>query len=167
MKKRRPHRRSAGPQAGKIIIIVDLQRAFSPPPRLVRHIERYASGFPRRVFTRFVNPPGSPFRRDLKQRCCIPGSPDTELLVNPKRGDLVVQKAGYGLDSNALRRIRRLRFREAIVCGIETDACVLGVMFSLFDAGIRCRVKASCCWSSTGLHRAGLSVIRKQFPNPL
>jgi hypothetical protein len=52
------------------------------------------------------------------------------------------------------------------VCGIDTDAGVLGVMFSLFDAGITCHVKENLCWSSTGLQREGMAIIREQFPAP-
>jgi nicotinamidase-related amidase len=52
-----------------------------------------------------------------------------------------------------------------VVCGVDTDACVLGVMFSLFDAGIVCHAKEDLCWSSTGLQQSGLKIIREQFPS--
>jgi nicotinamidase-related amidase len=145
------------------LIIVDVQKAFPAPRAWVERLRRYAARFDRRVFTRFVNPAGSPFRRHLAQRCCAPGSEDVELLVAPQPGDLVIDKAGYGLPPAALRRIKRLRITEATVAGVDTDACVLGVMFSLFDAGIRCRASPPHCRSSTGLHRAGLKIIQKQF----
>jgi nicotinamidase-related amidase len=145
------------------LFIVDVQKAFSMPPAYVERLRRYATRFDRRVFTRFVNPSGSPFRRHLLQRCCAPGSEDTELLVAPMPGDLVIDKASYGLPPNALRKIKRLRITGATVAGVDTDACVLGVMFSLFDAGIRCRASAPHCWSSTGLHSPALKIIANQF----
>jgi nicotinamidase-related amidase len=145
------------------LIIVDLQRAFDVPPRLVMAIERYSRRFDCRVFTRFVNPPGSLFRRWLKQRCCAPGSEDTELLIAPGAHDLVFDKFGYGLSPAQIRQLHRRGIKRATICGIDTDACVLGVMYSLFDAGIICRAKARHCWSSTGLHRAGLEIIATQF----
>jgi nicotinamidase-related amidase len=145
------------------LLIVDLQRAFPVPPALVERIRRYALRFERRVFTRFVNPPGSLFRRQLGQRCCRPGSPDTELLIAPQAGELVIDKQGYGLSHAAVAQLRRRGIKRATVCGIDTDACVLGVMFSLFDAGIVARASAPHCWSSTGLHRAGVKIIQKQF----
>lgn len=145
------------------IMIVDVQRAFPIPPALVERIRVYAQRFERRVFTRFVNPPGSLFRRQLKQRCCRPGSEDTELLIAPQEGELVIDKPGYGLPRAAITRLRRLGVKGVTVCGIDTDACVLGVTFSLFDAGIPTRVSARHCWSSTGLHRAGLRIIDMQF----
>lgn len=147
----------------KTVMIVDVQRAFPIPPALVERIRVYSLRFERRVFTRFINPPGSLFRRQLKQRCCRPGSEDTELLIAPQEHELVIDKPGYGLPREALTKLRRLGVKGVTVCGMDTDACVLGVMFSLFDAGIPSRVSAKHCWSSTGLHRAGLRVIDMQF----
>lgn len=146
------------------LIIVDLQRAFDVPPKLVERVQRYSRRFRKRVFTRFENPPGSLFRRELNQRSCLPGSKETQLLIQPKKGDLVLTKHGYGLPPRAIKRLRALGAKCATVCGIDTDACVLGVMFSLFDAGIKCRVKKDLCWSSSGLHREGIAIIEEQFP---
>jgi nicotinamidase-related amidase len=148
------------------VFIVDLQRAFDVPPELIERIRRYAARFHCRVFTRFENLPGSLFRRELKQKCCGPGSPDTELLLAPRRGDLVFVKHGYGIAPKDIRKLKRRGIRRVTVCGVDTDACVLGVMFSLFDAGIECHAKEDLCWSSTGarLHKAGMAIIQQQFP---
>jgi len=148
------------------LIIVDLQKGFPPPPRFVARVRRYARRFTCRIFTRFVNPPGSLFRRKLKRRSCLPGAPDTELLIAPEKGDIVLTKQGYGLSSAAIRQLRALGVKRVTVCGVDTDACVLGVMFSLFDAGIECRVRKDLCWSSSGLHRQGMRIIEEQFPPP-
>jgi nicotinamidase-related amidase len=148
------------------LIIVDLQKAFPPPPKFVERVRRYSRRFKRRIFTRFVNPAGSLFRTKLKQRSCLPGTSDTDLLIEPENGDIVLSKQGYGLSAAAIRRLKKMRIKRATVCGIDTDACVLGVMFSLFDAGIECRVKPDLCWSSSGLHRQGMAIIEEQFPAP-
>lgn len=148
------------------LIIVDLQQAFQVPPKLVTAIRRYARRFELRVFTRFLNPEGSHFRTLLGMDSCAPGSPDLRLRIPPEKGDLVLTKQGYGLTVSHIARLKRLGVTRATVCGIETDACVLGVMFSLIDAGIDCRVKPDLCWSSTGLHREGLKIIKTQFPPP-
>lgn len=145
------------------LVIVDLQQAFPPPPRFVAALRRYAMRFDRRIFTRFVNPRGSLFRRRLRQRCCAPGSRDTELIIAPEPGDLVLTKNGYGLHPADLRRLKRRGIREVTICGVDTDACVLGVMFSLFDVGIACRAKAKYCRSSSGLHQEALRIIQEQF----
>jgi nicotinamidase-related amidase len=148
------------------LVIVDVQQAFSVPPNIVEGIRRYSRRFERRIFTQFINPPGSLFRRTLDQHSCAPGSEDLRLLIEPEPGDIVIRKAGYGLKAGDIRRLKAAGVEKTIVCGIDTDACVLGVMFSLFDAGIVCHVKENLCWSSTGLHQAGIEIIREQFPAP-
>lgn len=150
----------------RAVLIVDVQKAFRPPEGLVRKIRTYSHRFSCRIFTRYRNPPQSSFRRLLKQSCCAPGSTDLDLLIEPGRGDLVFDKATYGLSPDHLRQLKRRRIDHVTVCGLDTDACVLGVMFSLFDAGFKCHLKENLCWSSSGLHRPALAIIRSQFPAP-
>lgn len=147
-------------------MIVDVQRAFEPPAKFVEKLQRYSRRFPCRVFTRYVNPKGSMFRRLLKQKCCAPGSEDTELLIAPDQEDLVFDKMTYGLPPKAIRALKRRKITCVTVCGLDTDACVLGVMFSLFDAGIECHLKEEMCWSSSGLHKPAVAIAREQFPAP-
>src|SRR3954468_21308723 len=109
------------------LMIVDVQAAFNPPPAFVEKLRRYAKRFPCRIFTRYVNPKGSLFRTALKQKCCAPGTPDTDLLLTPERSDLVINKAGYGLQPRDIAVLKRRRIKQVTVCGLDTDACVLGV----------------------------------------
>jgi nicotinamidase-related amidase len=150
------------------VMIVDVQRAFDPPPEFVEKLRRYSRRFSCRVFTRFINPAGSVFREKLNQKSCAPGTTDTDLLVCPDKGDLVLEKSTYGLTAKHLKALHRRKIRRVTVCGLDTDACVLGVMFSLFDAGIECHLKEDMCWSSTStnLHKAAVQIIRQQFPSP-
>jgi nicotinamidase-related amidase len=151
-------------KAHRAVLIVDVQQAFDPPPRFLRKLGRYVNRFPCRIFTRFVNPPDSMFRKVLKQKCCAPGSADTDLLISPKPGDLIFDKVGhYGLSSRHIRRLKSRGIKQVTVCGLDTDACVLAVLFALFDSGIYCHLKENMCWSSSGLHDAALRIIRKQF----
>lgn len=145
------------------IIIVDLQKAFPIPRELIDRIETRSRGFPRRVFTKFMNVPESLFRRKLHRSSCQPGSPGTELLLEPDPDDLVIEKTGYSLAPEHVQQIAGAGIRRALVCGADTDACVLGVVFTLFDAGIDCEVERDLCWSSTGLHEPALRIIREQF----
>lgn len=127
-------------------------------------LRRYARRFPCRIYTRHINPARSLFRRVLKQHSCAPGTPDIDLLLQPEGNDLVFDKRGkYGLSPAQVAVLKRRRIRRITVCGLDTDACVLGVMFSLFDAGIPAALKASLCWSSSGLHRQALAIIDEQF----
>jgi nicotinamidase-related amidase len=151
----------------RALLIVDVQRAFAPPAAFLRKLDRYSRRFPCRIFTRYINPAGSAFRRLLKQKSCAPGTEDIELLLQPQRGDLVLDKVGrYGLRSSQIRALKRRRISRVTVCGLDTDACVLAVMFSLFDEGIECHLKEKMCWSSSGLHKPAVKIIREQFPTP-
>lgn len=145
------------------IIIVDLQKAFPVPTDIVRRIEQRMKPFRLRVFTKFINPPGSIFRRRLNRTSCTPGDPETELLLTAGPHDLVVEKASYGLGPDHLAALHGAGVRRALVCGVDTDACVLGVCFSLFDADIECEVDPDLCWSSMGLNDVALKIIRAQF----
>lgn len=150
----------------RALMIVDVQRAFAPPLSFLEKVRRYARRFPCRVFTQYINPPGSMFRRVLKEKSCQPGTPDVDLLLVPEPDDLIFQKASYGLTRAHIRQLRARKIKEIVVCGLDTDACVLGVMFSLFDAGIECHLKEEMCWSSSGLHRPAMQIVRAQFPAP-
>lgn len=145
-------------------MIVDVQRAFEPPPAFVDKVRKYSRRFRCRVFTRFLNPPGSMFRRVLKQKSCAPGSPDCDLLILPDPTDLVFEKTSYGLKPGHLKKLKVRGINRLTVCGLDTDACVMGVMFSLFDAEIDCHLKENMCWSSSGLHSSAMKIVRAQFP---
>ncbi|HYP16603.1 MAG TPA: isochorismatase family protein, partial [Opitutus sp.] len=119
--------------------------------------------FPRRVFTKFVNDPESLFCTKLKRTSCMPGLPETGLVVEPAEKDIVLEKRGYGLKDAEIARLKQAGIRKALVCGVDTDACVIGVVFSLFDAGIDCEVERDLCWSSTGLQEPALKIMREQF----
>lgn len=145
------------------IIIVDLQKAFPIPSELLDKIEERARTFPRRVFTKFVNDPETLFYRKLKRTSCMPGLPETELIFEIQPEDIVIEKRGYGLETAAIERLKAAGIKKALVCGVDTDACVLGVVFSLFDAGVDCEVERDLCWSSTGLQEPALKIVREQF----
>lgn len=149
--------------AMKTLILVDLQAAFPVPASLLAAIKTEAANYECRVFTRFINPEGSLFRRKLKMHDCAPGSADTRLLLEPGECDTVLDKEGYGLLPDQIVRLTARGIKRADVCGIDTDACVLGVMFSLFDAGIEGTVLPHLCWSSGGLHDEALRIIGSQF----
>lgn len=148
------------------LVIVDLQHAFHPPADIVTRIRDQAARAPLCVFTRFVNPPNSLLRRKLDRQSCAPGTPEIEFILDPKPSDLVLEKFGYGLDPLAVRRLREAGLRRVLVCGGDTDACVLGVAFSLFDGGIDCSVDPALCWSSNGLHEPAMRIIAQQFGTP-
>jgi nicotinamidase-related amidase len=145
------------------IIIIDLQRAFAVPEDLLDRIERESLYFPQRIFTKFINHPGSLFRTKLKRHLCAPGSEEAELILKVNHDDWTIEKPGYGLPSEQVKRIASAGIKKTLLCGVDTDACVLGVAFSLFDGGVDCEINPELCWSSAGLHHSALQIIREQF----
>jgi len=147
------------------LVIVDVQAAFKIPPRKLAAIERYSRQFERRIFTRFVIPPKSVFRQVLGLDSCAPHSPDLRLLIEPSKNDIVFDKRGYGLSDSQVRRLRDLKIRRVMVCGMDTDACVLATMFSLIDGGVAPRVApAAYCHSNQNLDTEARKIMRSQFP---
>lgn len=144
-------------------MIVDVQEAFDVPAGLIEKISARAEHFPLRIFTQFINPPGTLFRRKMNRRSCAPGDPAARLAIEPKPGDLVLQKPGYGLTPEHIQILRSRDVKEVTVSGVDTDACVLGVMFSLWDHGIDCHIEPELCWSSAGLHEKALEIALEQF----
>lgn len=74
------------------------------------------------------------------------------------------KKTGYGLKEKDIRKIKAAGVKEVTVCGVDTDACVTGVMFSLFDHHIPPRLKENLSWSTTGLQKEVVKILRMQFP---
>lgn len=145
------------------LMIIDVQAAFDVPSELVEKIHARGAGFPLRVFTQFINPPGTLFRRKMNRQSCAPGDPTARLVIEPQAGDLVLQKSGYGLTEDHIQALRSRDVTEVTVSGVDTDACVLGVMFSLWDHRIDCHIDPDLCWSSTGLHKKALEIAFEQF----
>lgn len=145
------------------LLIVDLQAEFDVPPELIKKIVARGKAFPLRIFTQFVNPAGTLFREKLDRRGCAPGDPGVRLLIEPKQDDIVLEKTGYGLGSEQIEQLRARGVTEVTVAGVDTDACVLGVMFSLWDHQIDCHIDPDLCWSSAGLHDSAVQIAFQQF----
>ncbi|MNN34705.1 Isochorismatase family protein [compost metagenome] len=45
-------------------------------------------------------------------------------------------KHGYGQSAEAIDYIRQLGVERVLVCGLQTETCVLAAGFALFDAGL-------------------------------
>jgi len=76
----------------------------------------------------------------------------------------VATKTGYGT-STTLNLDQLRTYRRVLVCGADTDACVLGVALGLFDAGVPIGVVTDLCLSAGGpaAHWAGLVVLHRQL----
>jgi nicotinamidase-related amidase len=154
------------------LLVVDVQQCFLNnftrhiPGRIARLIE--AGGFAPVLFTRFLNAPGSGYRRflDWHECDCEPGVELAEELNQFADPALIFSKPGYaGISDELARYLLDYRFAEITIAGIDTDMCVLKVAMDVFDRGIKPIVLADCCASTSGLqsHFAGLAVLARNI----
>jgi len=151
----------------RALLIVDVQRAFSPPAPFVAKLHRYSRHFSCRIFTRYTNPASSLARKVLKQKCCAPGSPDIELLIKPNPGDVVLNKpARYGLSPSQVRQFKRRGINVSpFAVWIRTPAFWASCFPSLTPAS-NAISKRKCA----GVHPACINRLwlspANNFPNP-
>jgi len=154
------------------LLVVDVQNGFLNdftshiPARVATLIER--GDYPETLFTWFVNPEGSPFRRFLAWEHCAT-EPETllsEEIAGFASPDRLFSKPGYAGISDELRDyLERGGIERVGLVGIDTDMCVLKVALDLFDLNIEPIVYVDCCASTAGLqtHLAGLAVLARNI----
>jgi nicotinamidase-related amidase len=144
------------------LLVVDVQQYFlksAPsdlPQRIVNHHQ--ALGYDDVIFTIFKNEPRSNFVSSLQWDKCNTDD-DAQLpqefnsLITP---DNVFTRAAYsafkttGLDSY----LRQKGIDRLVLCGIDSDACVLATGFEAFDLGYHINVDFSLTYSSNDLDKA-------------
>lgn len=155
------------------LLIVDVQNGFVTDetaqivPAIARLLEGPATRLDLVVATRFVNRPGSPYERFMDWRA-LSSSPDIDLhpaiLSRLGRNATVLDKSGYSAYGSEMRVLLfRLGIDTVLLCGIDTEGCVLASAIALFDAGYRPVMLADLCASTGGPahHEAGLLVARR------
>lgn len=157
----------------RALLVVDVQRGFVTPDtepvlepitRSVRHVRANGQLV---VATRFHNPDPGPFRRLMGWER-LSSSPEVDLvpeLVDALGPAAIVRaKDGYGaLDPWMDHLLTSHGVDEVLLCGIDTDACVLATALQLFASNRRPVVLTDLCASTggAGAHRAGLAVLRR------
>lgn len=111
------------------LLIVDVQPSFSPSAELVRDISRLAASMPSVATVERHNEAVTPFERQLGWK---PGLTDDSLVA----ADRVFVKHGYLPPPQAIDYLRGLGTQRVLVCGVQTETCVLAAGFALFDAGL-------------------------------
>jgi nicotinamidase-related amidase len=119
------------------------------------------------LFSRYFNYPGSEFERLMDWRKLY-GPPDTDLAseLKPSSDDsaIIIDKRTYSaLTDEALRVIHRHGWTDIVICGIDTELCVLATAFDGFDNGLTPWVVGDASASTGGLaaHDAGLLVMAR------
>ncbi|MDT8923519.1 MULTISPECIES: isochorismatase family protein [Pseudomonas] len=113
----------------QVLLIVDVQSTFNPPEWLVDRLRAFSA----KIFTIAMvvthDEQVTPFQRQLGWH---PAAQDEHLV----EADTVFVKHGYGLPVETVEYIRQLGVERVLVCGMQTETCVLAAGFALFDAGL-------------------------------
>ncbi|MBV8531841.1 MAG: cysteine hydrolase [Candidatus Eremiobacteraeota bacterium] len=150
----------------RALVIVDLQRGFinEHTKHLISPIEAFQNQFEHSIATRFYHRPGSTLCRLLGIEGFAKGSPETELAFRPKPGTHVIEKPTYScVTSDFLALLRSRELREATLCGVDTDQCVLIIAAELLQHDIVPIVRADLTASAAGpdYTESGLFLLRR------
>lgn len=113
----------------QILLVVDVQSTFNPPEWLVEGIRTLATRIPTIASVELHDEQITPFQKQLGW---CPAVEDRSLVDAEK----IFVKHGYAQTPEAIDYIKRLNIDRVLVCGIQTDTCVLAAGFGLFDAGL-------------------------------
>jgi nicotinamidase-related amidase len=111
------------------LLIVDVQPSFSPPEWLVRKLSALAPTLPSVATVERHDETVTPFERQLGWQL---GALDDCLVPTDK----VFIKHGYLPSLELVPYLLSLQVERVLVCGLQTDTCVLAAGFMLFDAGL-------------------------------
>ncbi|NIF18743.1 isochorismatase family cysteine hydrolase [Pantoea sp. Cy-639] len=113
----------------QVLLIVDVQSTFSPSEKLVDGIRALSAYIPTVASVELHDESITPFQRQLGWH---PARDDMALV----EADKVFVKHGYGQTTETLDYLKGLGVERVLVCGLQTETCVLAAGFALFDAGL-------------------------------
>ncbi|MDD2056913.1 cysteine hydrolase family protein [Pseudomonas sp. GD03860] len=113
----------------QVLLIVDVQSTFSPPEWLVDGVRALSARIPAVASVELHDEQVTPFQQQLGWH---PAAEDESLV----EADQVFIKHGYGQSAEAIAYLKQLGVERVLVCGIQTETCVLAAGFALFDAGL-------------------------------
>lgn len=150
------------------LVIVDVQNGFVSRrtgyvPRRICTLIRECH-FDHVVATRFVNSMVSPYVKLLGWTGLMENGEQALSDIPIESVERVFTKRGYTCFTPAFCRfIHEKKVDRLVLCGIDTDCCVLKSAIDAFERGIRCDVVCDCCASNGGgkSHNAALLVLRR------
>ena len=113
----------------QVLLVVDVQATFSPPEWLVDGVRAFSARIPTIASVELHDEQVTPFERQLGWHPAV----QDECLVEV---DQVFIKHGYGPTAAMLDYLKQMDVERVLVCGLQTETCVLAAGFALFDAGL-------------------------------
>jgi nicotinamidase-related amidase len=119
------------------------------------------------IFTVFKNKPDSNFIRSLDWHKC---SSEADVALPPQFKPFVTHNNVFSrADYSAFADLRLDEFlrdagiEKVIICGVDTDACVLATAFSAFDNGYLVDVNFNLTYSDGGLEDQARAIIERSL----
>lgn len=152
------------------LLIVDLQNGFINEftKHLPPQIESVAESFEFIVATKFINTPLSPHSKLMGWTKFYEGTDETGFAFCPSGRAIVIEKKSYTIPMPVLLNfIEQNNIDSVILCGVDTEICVLKNAVELFEAGQNVFVAENICASHGGqhLHTNGLEIMSRFIGN--
>ncbi|MDQ3151606.1 MAG: cysteine hydrolase [Actinomycetota bacterium] len=153
-----------------VLLVVDVQNGFVTEdtehvvPAIQDLTARWDQADGTTIYSRYFNYPGSPFERLMNWRQLY-RPPDTdivpELTLGAQRSTVIDKETYSAFTDDFVSLVRRCGWTDIVVCGIDTDLCVLTTVFDAFGSGITPWIVTDCSASTGGLavHDAALLIM--------
>jgi nicotinamidase-related amidase len=149
------------------LLVIDMQKGFmkSGAETAIPAVKEVVTKWPVQdlYYLKYRNYPGSLFTMHLDwHEFMTSDQVDFEPGIYVE-GAEVFDHYGYRPPDELLAKLKK--YKTVGICGVDTDACVMAAVFSLWDSEIRPVVLARYCASSGGdqMHRAALDLMLRQF----
>lgn len=150
-----------------LLLVVDVQNCFindatkhviEPINQLIRHWHVHNGLI---IFSRFINPKGGPWERFRNWQGA---RTEPEILLHPdliSQGGQIIDKHSYSAWGNELaKRCQERHIETVVLCGVDTNECVLATAIAIFDSGSRPLVAADACASrGVQFHTAAIKLL--------
>lgn len=148
------------------LVIIDVQKYFlegAPQgfsSRIADHIK--TSAYDSIVFTVFKNNPESNFVKTLNWEKCF-SEEDTSLpeILQPYvfKENLFIRSTYSGFETTDLHAfLKNHGTHKVVLCGVDSEACVLATAFSAFDKGYAVEINFDLTYSSGSLTRQARAI---------
>ena len=126
----------------RVLLVVDMQKGFmngeeyeNLGKKISKLIDR--KFYDKYIFTKFKNDStkNSLYQTKLNWNKLMTDA-EQEFSINLPSGAIIIEKYGYGLQSEDLEYIKSLNINEIDICGIESEACIYAISLQLWDKGI-------------------------------
>jgi nicotinamidase-related amidase len=157
----------------KALVVIDVQNYYinkdtdTLPDRIADHIKNNA--YDHVLFTRFVNDENSSLSKILDWHK-MQSSPDIDIhrsLSPIANSENTFDKNTYSIfkSSRFIDFLKSKDIDELILCGLDTDACILASQYDGFDMGYRVTVIVNlcACHSGASYHNAAVSILNKNL----